>query len=510
MSAVIVNEIRRAFYLDSVALMRLSGEITALPGVDEAALMMASPANKAILRDAGLLQRDDIDAGGNDLVIAIRAHDAAAGKAALDKALQGLEQPQVRAGQAHTWRPRTIRAAVDAMPDANLALIAVPGDFAAAEARKALRRGLNVMMFSDNVSLEDELELKREAQGLGLLMMGPDCGTAIINGVPLAFSNSFRRGKVGIIGASGTGTQEVASLVSEGGGGISHAIGVGGRDLKEEIGGIMTLMAIDALDEDQATDRVVLISKPPHAAVAARVLERIGRSPKPYTVCFLGADEVDLPPNATQASSLRDAAEDALGGHRIGADCAVDAMAAGHARDRPGRGGIEGLFAGGTLCAEAQLILMAGGRRVGSNAPVPGAAPIAADTPFEGDRALDFGADEFTRARPHPMIDPTLRDAAVRQALAGPEVGAILVDVVIGHGAHADPAGHLAEIVADRAADAPPIIASVTGTELDPQVRSRQERILRDAGIVVAPSNAHACEVALAVVGGTPAGMNHA
>lgn len=499
MSAVIVNEIKRGFYLDSVALMRLSGEITALAGVDEAALMMASPANKAILRDAGLLEGGSSEAGSNDLVIAIRAHDAAAGQAALDRALQGLEQPRARAAEAQAWRPRSIRAAVNAMPGANLALIAVPGEFAAAEARKAMGRGLNVMMFSDNVSLEDELELKREAQGLGLLMMGPDCGTAIINGVPLAFANSVRRGNVGIIGASGTGVQEVASLVSEAGGGISHAIGVGGRDLREEIGGIMTMMAIDALDEDAATDRVVLISKPPDAAVAARVLERIGRSPRAYTVCFLGADDVDLPANATQVSSLRDAAGDALRGHGIGAGYVVDA-AARQAPGRAGRGDIEGLFAGGTLCAEAQLILMAGGRRVGSNAPVPGADTIEAATPFEGDRVLDFGADELTRARPHPMIDPTLRDAAVRQALADPEVGAILVDVVIGHGAHADPAGRLAGIVAGRAADAPPIIASVTGTELDPQVRSHQERILRDAGIVVAPSNAHACEVALAVV----------
>lgn len=502
MSTVVVNEIKQGFYLDSVALMRLSGEITALAGVDEAALMMASPANKAILRDAGLLEGGGLDAGGNDLVIAIRAHDAAAGQAALDKALQGLEQPLARAAKAQGWRPRSIRAAVNAMPDANLALIAVPGEFAAAEARKAMGRGLNVMMFSDNVSLEDELELKREAQALGLLMMGPDCGTAIINGVPLAFANSVRRGDVGIIGASGTGIQEVASLVSEGGGGISHAIGVGGRDLRHEIGGITTLMAIDALDEDAATDRVVLISKPPDAAVATRVLERIGRSPKAYTVCFLGADDVDLPANATQVSSLRDAAEGALRGHGIGADYAVDATAARHAHDGPGRGGIEGLFAGGTLCAEAQLILMAGGRRVGSNAPVPGAATIEAAMPFEGDRVLDFGADELTRARPHPMIDPTLRDAAVRQALADPNVGAILVDVVIGHGAHADPAGRLAEVVAGHAADAPPVIACVTGTELDPQVRSSQERILRDAGVVVAPSNAHACEVALAVVSG--------
>lgn len=499
MSTVIVNEIRRGFYLDSVALMRLSGEIAGLPGVEEAALMMGSSANQAILRDSGMLESGAIDAGANDLVIAIRAHGQTAARDALAQALKGLEQPRAAAGEARSWRPRSIRAAVDLMPSANLALIAVPGEFAAAEARKAMRRGLNVMMFSDNVSLEEELALKREAVGLGLLMMGPDCGTAIINGMPLAFANSVRRGNVGIIGASGTGTQEVASLVSQGGGGVSHAIGVGGRDLNGQIGGLMTQTAIEALDEDAATERVVLISKPPAPAVAARILERIGRSPKPYTVCFIGAGGLEVPPNATQATTLRDAAAAVLGGQRIGGDYDVDAVAAQHVPDLPRRGRIEGLFAGGTLCAEAQLVLLLGGRRVGSNAPVPGAATIEADTRYDGDRVLDFGADELTRARPHPMIDPAVRDDAVRRALADPEVGAILVDVVIGHGAHADPAGRLAALAGGHTA-AVPIIASITGTELDPQVRSRQERALREAGIVVAPSNAHACEVALAAV----------
>lgn len=493
-----VNEIRKGFYLDSVALMRLSREIADLPGVQEAALMMGTPSNMVILADAGLLRDGEIEAGGNDLVIAMKVEDEASGQAALKEALAGLDRPKAESGGGEAWRPRSIRAAVAAMPDANIALIAVPGDFAAAEARKALQRDLHVMMFSDNVSIEDELSLKQEARERGLLMMGPDCGTAIINGVPLAFANVVRRGNIGVIGASGTGTQEITALVSQAGGGISHAIGVGGRDLKKEIGGITTLMAIDALDEDDATERVVLVSKPPHPEVATRIMKRVAKSPKLYTVCFLGAEKMDLPANVTQVRFLKEAAESALGGQRIGVEFDPREVAARHSGGRAGAGRIEGLFTGGTLCAEAQLVLRAGGRKVVSNAAVPGIGALAEAAAGE-DRVIDLGADEYTRGRPHPMIDPSVRDEMIRQALKDPDVGVVLLDVVIGYGAHADPAAQLAEVVAGRNTNAPPIVCSVTGTEQDPQGRSRQEEILENAGLVVAPSNAQACELALAL-----------
>lgn len=315
MSEYVLTEFRKGFYLDSVVLMRLSREIAAMDGIVEAALMMGSPSNIAIMRDAGLL-KGDAGARSNDLVLALRARSEVAAKKALSAALRTLERPKGSSAEGRAWRPRTLAAAVREVPDANLALISVPGEFAAAEARKALRRGLNVLMFSDNVLLEDELSLKEEARDFGLLMMGPDCGTAIINGVPLAFANRLQRGSIGIIGASGTGVQEVSCLISEAGGGISHAIGVGGRDLKREIGGITTLMAMDALDADESTDSVVLISKPPHPEVARKVIERIAHSSKPYTVCFIGAETLDLPGNARQAHTLRQAAELAMGARR--------------------------------------------------------------------------------------------------------------------------------------------------------------------------------------------------
>lgn len=495
MSGHVVTEIRRGFYLDSVALMRLSREVAAMEGVVEAALMMGSPSNLAIMRDAGLIG-PDCDARPNDLVLAIKARDAASAAAARDAALAGLDRPKAAAGGADAWRPRSIAAAVGALPAANLALISVPGDFAAAEARKALRRGLNVMMFSDNVGLADELSLKREARERGLLMMGPDCGTAIIGGVPLAFANRLRRGGIGIIGASGTGTQEVSCLISEAGGGISHAIGVGGRDLKREIGGLTTMTAMDLLDADPATTSVVLISKPPHEEVARKVVARIAASAKPWVVCFLGAGKLALPPNARQAASLRDAAELALG-RPVGAgfDNAAAARGASGAR-RAGR--IEGLFSGGTLAAEAQLVLRAAGRQVVSNAPVPGVGE-----PGQGDaghdRIIDLGDDEYTRGRPHPMIDPSVRDDMLRAALNDPAVAVVLVDLVIGFGAHPDPAGHLAAIVAAAGPGHAPVVASVTGTAGDPQDRARQAAALAQAGIAVAPSNHHACGLALAL-----------
>lgn len=496
MSVVVLNEVRTGFYLDSVALMRLSREVAGSPGVIEAALMMGTPSNAAIMRNAGLLE-EGVAVKGNDLVIAVKAESEAAAREALDSAIKSLDKPKNQGEAQAAWRPHSIAAAVKVRPELNLALISVPGEFAAAEARKALNRGLHVLMFSDNVPLEDELSLKLQAREVGLLMMGPDCGTAVIGGAPLAFANKLTRGRIGIIGASGTGTQEVSCLISEAGQGISHAIGVGGRDLKKDIGGITTLMAIDAFDSDPETDHVVLISKPPHPDVARTVLERIGRSRKSFTVCFIGASGVELPPNARFSATLKGAAELALQGARIGAGFDVGAAASRFVRR--GQGRIEGLFAGGTLCAEAQVILRAGGRKVASNAAVPGVPKLGAEPNDGRDRLIDLGDDEYTRGRPHPMIDPSVRDEALRVALKSSDLSVILLDLVLGYGAHADPAGHLAAIVADRGKDAPALVASVVGTEQDPQGRSAQVKKLEQAGIVVAPSNAQACELAVAI-----------
>jgi len=485
--------VRRGFYLDSVALMRLSREVAGLSGVEDAALMMATPANKAILAEAGLLDGEAQSAGANDLILAVRAAQADVVDAALAAAARLLERQPSAGGAALPNRPRSLRTALGVQPDANLALISVPGDYAAAEARKALNCGLDVMIFSDNVPLAEEVALKREGKALGRLVLGPDCGTAIIAGTPLAFANRVPRGDIGLIGASGTGLQEVSCLIATAGRGISHAIGVGSRDLSREVGALSTLAAIDLLDADPATARIVLISKPPDPEVVVGVLARVGQSRKRFTLCFLGDVAMELPGNATAAATLSAAAEDVLG----------TALAAAPTTPMPAArdGRILGLYAGGSLAAEAQLVLIAAGRAVASNAAVPGARALAAAAP-RVDRIIDLGADEFTRGRPHPMIDPAVRSDALRRALDDQSVAVILLDVVLGLGAHPDPAREVAAVLAGAPPDRPHLVASVTGTEADPQVRSRQIATLEAAGVRLAPSNAGAAALAIALAQG--------
>ena len=483
------NRVRSGFYLDSVALMRLSQQVAALAGVSEAAMMIGTESNKAILDEAGLLAGNGRNAGPNDLIVAVRAASKSDADAALTEALALIDRPRSGGEDDDGWRPRSLDTAFSALPDANLALISVPGEYAAREARQALTRGLNVMIFSDNVPVAEEIALKEEARDRGLLVMGPDCGTALIAGVPLAFANEVPRGDIGIVSASGTGLQEVSTLIARLGGGVSHGIGVGGRDLGAEVGGIMTLAAIDALDADPETRRIVVISKPPAPDVARRILARIGESEKPFVVCLVGLDSApELPGNARLAPTLKAAAE--LATDR---EMPVPEIAA---PPSSGRWRICGLYSGGTLCAEAQTILCDAGEKVASNVPVPGASAVPAP---ECHSLIDLGADSYTVGRPHPMIDPAIRAAPLAEALAEPETAVVLLDVVIGHGAHADPA---ADVAARLAAFncGPAVIASVCGTEQDPQVYSAQVATLRQAGVMVAPSNADAAAMALAVI----------
>jgi FdrA protein len=457
--SVVLNRVERGRYLDSVALMRLSRRLSALPGIEAAALMIGTPSNKALLRQARLLAVESEQAGPNDLVIALRAADERVGQGALASAWRLLETKDDSFPETQ-FKAKTLAGALDALPGANLALISVPGDFAALEARRALGAGLNALVFSSGVSLEEETALKRLANEKGLLLMGPDCGTALLAGTPLAFANVVPRGEIGIVSASGTGLQEVSCLIARLGAGVSHGIGVGGRDLDERVGALGTLAAIDALERDKSTNVIVLLSKPPAPRVAEAVLERLARCAKRSVVCFLGLDKPGL------ARTLHEAAEMATGRKIETAESPTGRV--------PGR--VEALYCGGTLCSEAQLIF----RRRG----------------LEGHRFIDLGDDEFTRGRPHPMIDPELRNEHVARALADPGVGVLLVDVVLGYGCHPDPAGLLLkENLSSKV-----VVASVVGTERDPQVRSQQVERLRAAGVQVAPSNALAAEWAASIV----------
>jgi FdrA protein len=480
--SVALNRVRRGFYADSVALMRISRAVSALPGIEAASLMIGTPSNRDLLSESELLDAEGAKAQADDLIIAVRARDLASAEAALEE-VEKLLAGGKAAAPAGVAAVRGLDAALAEMPDANLALISVPGGFATAEARRALGRGLHVMMFSDNVSVEDEIELKQLAVGKGLLLMGPDCGTAIIGGAPVAFANVVPRGDVGLISASGTGLQEVTCLLARSGRGVSHGIGVGGRDLSEAVGGLMTFAAFDALEADPATRHIVIISKPPAKSVADRIAARVAKSAKPVTLCLLGAGGM----------TLASAAEAVLGRPVVDAGLPVP--------DRR-KGWLRGLYSGGTLCNEAQIVLMAAGLAVQSNVPVPGATgterlDIAAHS------LIDLGDDEYTRGRPHPMIDPELRNELLAKTLADPGVAVVLLDVVIGYGAHADPAGLIAQVVEAakaRGGAMPAVVASVTGTDGDPQGYSRQVARLAAAGVQVAASNAGAARLAASVV----------
>ena len=515
--ARVVNRVQQGFYLDSVALMRIAMELETMAEVETAALMIGTPANLEILAAARLLTEAGHKATPRDLIIAIElanpagpedSRDGMLGKdtalekdTVLERAENMLRQPAASTGQAPRWRPKMLRSAITALPGANLALISVPGAYAAAEARKAMEAGLHVFIFSGNVPLEEEAALKIEARRRGLLVMGPDCGTALINGVAVAFANKVSRGDIGIVSASGTGLQEVSSLLTRMGGGISHGIGTGGRDLHQAVGGITTLMAIDALDGDPGTRHVVLISKPPAPSVARAVLERVAASPKPFTICLLGSAALQLPPNARQAFTLQQAAELALGKALppLSGEARPPVLS-GEARP-PREGWLRGLFTGGTLCAEAQTILLGAGLPLRSNAPVPGAATHRPGDP-DGHLMLDLGAEEYTLGRLHPMIDPKPRLELLREVLERGDVAAVLLDVVLGQGAHPNPAGGLADTVNQAGPDSPPVVASVTGTGGDPQGWAQQVDTLRQAGVLVAPSNAAAATLALSLLRG--------
>ena len=378
----------------------------------------------------------------------------------------------------------------------------MPGDYAAAEASKALHLGLNVMLFSDNVSLEDEIALKHHARERGLLVMGPDCGTAIVDGVPLGFANAVRRGSIGIVGASGTGTQQVTCLVHRLGAGISHAIGTGGRDLHKDVGGISMLQGLERLARDADTKVIVLVSKPPAADVARTVVKAARRAGKPVVLNFIGA-----PPDATGESlfvarTLEDAANAAvlLSEGKRPSGRTGNGTPAPAVRLETDQRYIRGLFSGGTFCYEASSIIT----QAWSNAPVDKARQLKNVWKSQGTTLIDLGDDDFTRGRPHPMIDQRLRNDRMLEEAADPQVGVILLDVVLGYGAHPDPAAEIVPAIlrAQRAAKGRTIafVASVCGTDEDPQGLDKQEAALRDAGVLLETSNARAARLAAALV----------
>jgi len=485
--------VRSGAYFDSIVLLRLQSGLKDLAGVEDSGAVMATPTNLEILAANDLLVDEAADAGPDDLLIVVRAETAAAADAALERVDELLRQR--RGGGDEDYRPHSLRAAITTLPEADWVLISVPGRWAARVAREALDRRRNVFLYSDNVSLEDEADLKRLAGERGLLVMGPDCGTAIVGGVGFGFANRVARGPVGLVAASGTGLQAVTCGLHERGVGISHALGTGGRDLSGAIGAATTLQALDLLSRDPETEVIVLLSKPPDPEVAAAVLAAARRAGKPVVVDFLGQVSLDQgAPTTNQeplhfAASLDDAAAVAarLAGRPGDSDRASTAETGEEqlppTDDTGGGSYLRGLFSGGTLAFEALLGLRTFLAPIASNVTLAGVEPATDLMHSQGHTLLDLGADDFTVGRLHPMMDPDLRLRRLRQEAADREVGAVLLDVVLGDGSHADPAGELATTIAEIRGERPLAVAVILlGTDLDPQGMEDQRQRLEEAG----------------------------
>lgn len=484
-------------YHDSVRLMNISREASSLEGVRRVLAILGTDGNKKILRDLAFVDEVVEASTSNDLIICVET-DSDDG---FDAAVQEVTRLLNEAAQASSEQMgvQSLDEAVQEMPGANFALVSIPGEFARLEVTEALERGLNVMLFSDNVSIEDELFLKDLAISKNLLMMGPDCGTAIINGVPLAFANVVRRGGIGIVGASGTGIQEVTCLIDRMGGGVSHVIGVGGRDLSEKIGGRMMVSAIKMLTEDSTTTSLVLISKPGAPGSTKRVLMEARKTGLPTVVCLLGKSELPegRKDDITFVKSLEEAALTAMGKETFDAPRSGELVR--FMGEMPaGRRYLRGLYSGGTLCYEA-LLLMEGRLKVRSNTGLGGR--FSGKATYKGHYCLDLGDDEFTRGRPHPMIDSALRQEYLVEAFRDSYSRVILLDVVLGYGSSADPAGDMAAALVEAKkgveGDGPIVLAHVCGTERDPQSMEQQESKLREAGVFLFSTNAEAVRVAM-------------
>ncbi len=521
-------QIRPGAYFDSIVLMQLQAGLARLPGVEDAGAVMGTEVNLAVLAGNDLLPEDLGRVQPEDLIIVVRAQTEPQAREALERT-DDLLTRRGGGGGDNEYRPRSLNQAVKLLPEARWVLISVPGRFATGLAGEALSLGKNVFLYSDNISLEEELRLKTEAATRGLLVMGPDCGTATVGGVGFGFANRVRRGNIGLVAASGTGLQAVASRIHALGGGISQALGTGGRDLSEAVQGRTALAALDLLAKDPETQVIVLLSKPPAARVSRRLIAAARACGKPTIVAFQGAspppvklEGLSFASNLSEAADLSLAA--ARGLHDSPATPPVVAVAPAqrhstqrhsqqrHSQQRHSqqRKWLRGLFSGGTLALEALLGLRPFLEPLASNLSVEGVEDNDGTTSFPGHTLLDLGADEFTVGRLHPMIDPDLRVRRLQQETADPDVAAVLLDVVLGDGSHEDPAGALAPAIRNAVGTGIAVIALLVGTDEDPQDLKAQGKTLEEAGAQVFTEMPRALGHILHQILPSPEGLNPA
>lgn len=489
---IIKVEIRSGVYYDSVILMQLQRALADLPGVIDAGVVMGTPANKEVLAQSNMLVPEVEAAGVDDLVIVVTSDDETAALSAIAK-VDELVSSRHRSGGENDYLPRSLETAASMLPDANWVLVSVPGRYAAGVTREALRFNKHVFLYSDNVSLEDEISIKQSAAQKGLLVMGPDCGTAIVNGIGLGFANKVRKGPIGIVAASGTGLQQVCVRIHQMGGGITQALGTGGRDLSEAVNGITARQGLDLLKRDPDTRVIVLVSKPPSPVVAEQLIKTARSAGKPVVVNFIGfASASRRVDNIFFTTTFDETAELAIS---LANSKEEFASQPDISKFKPTQRYLRGLFSGGTLQYEALLILKNYLPVVYSNAPLDKKYKLEDSLVSKEHTMIDLGEDEFTVGRLHPMMDNALRIRRLEKEAVDPEVAVILLDVVLGFGAHPDPASELAPAIAAgiqqvrSAGRHLEVVAIVSGTDEDPQGMEAQIKTLQAAGARVETSN---------------------
>lgn len=491
----IKTEIRAGAYYDSVILMQLQRSLADLPKVINAGVVMATEANKELLDQTGLLVDEIKGANADDLVIVIKAENEKAARDALEQVDDLVAARRSRDAAGQDFLPKSLETAAKTLPDAKWILISVPGRYAAGVSREALRLGKHVFLYSDNVSLEEEIDLKKKGAEKGLLVMGPDCGTAIINGIGLGFANHVRRGPIGVVAASGTGLQQVSVRVHQMGSGLTHALGTGGRDLSSQVGGFTARMGLEVLDRDPDTKVIILLSKPPDPETADGIINFARGLSKPVVINFIGygstLQQID---NLHFTTTFDDTAAAAV---RIAAGDETLQQEQEYPLDRfkAGQRYLRGLFSGGTLAYEALLILDYYLPVVYSNAPINKEYRLKNSLVSQEHTIVDLGEDEFTVGRLHPMMDHELRVQRLESEAEDPETALILLDVVLGYGSHPDPAAELAPVIkdarlkAEKAGRYLEVVIVVSGTDADPQDMKSQEERFREAGALVFRSN---------------------
>ncbi len=514
----IIGIIKKGEYHDSISIMLIAKHISEMEGVTDSAVVMGTKENKSILTSSGLMTPDIQPAGEMDLIVALKLKEGIDSKNVLSK-IDEIFKATKKSDESETISPQSIKSALSILPDANLAMISVAGRYAGDVAMKSLQHGLHVMLFSDNVPIEKEIELKQFAREKNLFVMGPDCGTAIINGVPLAFANVMNRGDIGVVAASGTGLQEVSCLISNAGCGISQAIGTGGRDVKKEVGGIMFIEGIKALAADANTEVILLVSKPPATEVVEKIVSVVRGIQKPVVGVFLGASpEILKGSNIHQALTLEEAALLSIAYSKKENASAVtdvlkkrDAEIIKTAKEEteklsPTQKYLRALYSGGTFCDEAQLLCQNVLGEVYSNIPFGSSKKLKDSWKSEKHTILDLGDDEFTVGKPHPMIDYSTRNKRILAEVENPETAVILLDIVLGYGSNMNPLAEIIPVIKEvkkiiaQQKRYVSIVCSVTGTDKDPQNRTAVVTALEAEGVKVMESNAAASRLAVSII----------